>query len=443
MKKCIQVWSTDDEVKNFLKMQVFSEYNFEVLYVQSSSEAHKQIDNQKTNIVCIIGDYFHHPMNIASYVEHIISQDMKIPFILLCEEYPTSKPQFKNFLFHTKGNAYLKYPLQSDEFLEKFKEAVAVEFTSYKEKYRRIKSEKVQYFSKANFNIYILDAKNEYVPIKPDLDDLYEGDNEHYFVQVEDYKKFFHQISDRLRKKMFSSQLNTSQKIDLQLDVISKIQRTLQEVGLSTHEIQLAQASVDASIKILDAKPKISKILGKMMNYRTYTSELALMTGYLSTAIVMHTDWASNHSFQKLTMASLVQDMTLMEPELAIISSLNSEEYQKLSQEEKEKVLNHPLSSMKILDELDDAGDIANNIRNLVLNHHERPNGKGFPRHLTGDQFSVLSCIYILAHEFSHHMLVKRPTTESMEKLVANLKKDFSTYKFEKPFVAFRKVFKK
>jgi response regulator RpfG family c-di-GMP phosphodiesterase len=90
-----------------------------------------------------------------------------------------------------------------------------------------------------------------------------------------------------------------------------------------------------------------------------------------------------------------------------------------------------------------DMKEVCLDTRNLILVHHERPDETGFPKNLSAKTLSPLSCIYILAHEFSHRLVAKPLTKEILEKSIADFQAHYTSDNFKKPYESFKKVFKK
>ncbi len=86
-----------------------------------------------------------------------------------------------------------------------------------------------------------------------------------------------------------------------------------------------------------------------------------------------------------------------------------------LKPEEKDKIVLHPLLGMKIMQKLDRTED---EIKAIVLQHHERLNGSGYPQRLTEKSIARLGRIAAVADSFSA-MLQNRPYGPSKTPLEA------------------------
>lgn len=442
MGRSILTWSNDTRSINMLRMQLYSEYNFKIIVVTNIDEAIKILSDKKQKVNCIIGTLKqgdHSVEMLAKYCQEIMC---KIPFILFVDYFPTSNRTFSRFLtINGKKNQYLKYPVNENDFLNLFQKLVQIKFTSSTEKFRRIDSSKISFFQNKKYPIYIRDHEKKYTKIEVSQDEL--NEDFIYFVSSDDYEDFFSEITELLKDKLYSSKITTQQKVKIQYTALKKVHQIVHELGLTEREIKLTDASVDACKKIINKNPRMSTLLGQMINYQHYTYELALMTAYLSSAIVSNTSWASKYSIDKMCMAALIQDISLNEENLARISDINSKEFKGLDPESKQRVVNHPLKSVELMREIDGLEDIANNIANLIEEHHERPNKETFPKNLSKEQFSPLSCIFIMAHEFSHRILEKKISADILKKILVDFEQDYSKNNFKKPYQAFIKTFAK
>lgn len=86
-----------------------------------------------------------------------------------------------------------------------------------------------------------------------------------------------------------------------------------------------------------------------------------------------------------------------------------------LKPEERDKIPLHPLSGIKTMHKLGLAFD---EMRQAVLEHHERLDGSGYPQKLKGEQVSRIGRIAAIADSFSA-MIAQRPHASAKEPLVA------------------------
>ena len=104
---------------------------------------------------------------------------------------------------------------------------------------------------------------------------------------------------------------------------------------------------------------------------------------------------------------------------------------EKLVKSEWEEIKRHTITSYNILKGADEYASLAEG----VLYHHERPDGKGYPEGLRGNEIPVLSKIIAVADAYES-MTSKRhyKKTKTKEEAIAELKK-FSGTQFDPEIV--------
>ncbi len=98
----------------------------------------------------------------------------------------------------------------------------------------------------------------------------------------------------------------------------------------------------------------------------------------------------------------------------------------KLQPQEKAKLASHPILGYELLKE---AG-FALPIQRAVLEHHEKENGSGYPRHITSEDISTYAKIISVACAFEaitapRHYRSARPKYEAMLEILRNLNKQY------------------
>jgi HD-GYP domain-containing protein (c-di-GMP phosphodiesterase class II) len=164
-----------------------------------------------------------------------------------------------------------------------------------------------------------------------------------------------------------------------------------------------------------------------------------MLTNYLSVAIAEKTDYGSASSFKKLTMSALLQDLSLESEKLAKIVDVKGEAFNKLNADEKKLVENHPHKTIELLEKVD---DFAADSRTIIMEHHERPSGIGFPRGINHLKIAPLSCVFIIAHQFAHRLLTEPLNTETLQSINVELKEQYGRGNFRKAYQGFVKAFK-
>ena len=162
---------------------------------------------------------------------------------------------------------------------------------------------------------------------------------------------------------------------------------------------------------------------------------------YICTAIAKHTEWGSDSTVFKLSLACTMHDMTLDDDDLARIESLTDPRLELFRPEQVEAFKNHPQEAAKLIK---DSKEFPADVDFIVAQHHERPDGSGFPRGLMKLRIAPLSCVFILAHEFVNRIeeMGNVYNQENRDKVYQALSQEMYTMgNFKKPFAGLRRAF--
>jgi len=123
-------------------------------------------------------------------------------------------------------------------------------------------------------------------------------------------------------------------------------------------------------------------------DYYTYTHSVnvGILSIMLSKALFKNMD---SHNMHELGAGFFLHDLGKVRVDPAIINKPG-----KLTEEEMKKMRTHPWQSYKILTE---ANQLSEECRIIALQHHEREDGRGYPRRLRGEQIHIYGRIGCIA----------------------------------------------
>lgn len=126
-------------------------------------------------------------------------------------------------------------------------------------------------------------------------------------------------------------------------------------------------------------------------DYYTYTHSVNVGLWAVSLAKTLFRDsWA--HDLHELGAGFFLHDIGKVRIDSAIINKP-----ERLTHEEMEEMKRHPALGFRILDE---TRQLTEECRTVVLQHHERPDGAGYPKGLRGDQIHLYAKICSIADVF-------------------------------------------
>ena len=216
-----------------------------------------------------------------------------------------------------------------------------------------------------------------------------------------------------------------------------KILRIDDEVHVDSDFKQIIDKAIDNIRAIVEKDQKIEHTLAVLKEhkdeYAFFTQKMNL-TSVISCILAKQLDWISKSTIDKLVYASVLCDITLaVKPELLRIRSMSDFEKIKhsLSDDDQKIFLSHPKDAANLIKRYFSSAPPETDA--LVFQHHEQPDGNGFPLRVKAERISPLSALFIVANDFAYYFLCDDEPTMDDFMLKCNSRYDF---------VNFRKVLK-
>lgn len=272
-------------------------------------------------------------------------------------------------------------------------------------KYCKIRADYFLNFTKVVCDVFIKISDEKYVRIiarhqEYDNDEIekYKGRDIHYFyIKEVDYKifinaitKFFTQRSqEKLPKLISNKNLLPTVCHETVHEIISKI-------GINEQALILTNNALNETFSLIE-KNDIFKLLKSTLHQNSFISEFSMLTSYISCAVCKESDLSGPENFLRLSLAAFFADISLDNDELAKVETLN--ELNISSDKKKKIILNHPIQSAKILEKID---GLPLGVDNIIIKHHERYDGSGFPRGIDYTRIEPLCVIFIISCELAY-----------------------------------------
>ncbi len=230
-----------------------------------------------------------------------------------------------------------------------------------------------------------------------------------FYIRNSDVGELLNRLSSHIQKLIDKSEskipITKSNAFKSAVAANELLQEIVSTIGPSAQVKSVIQENIKLTIQSLRQHPKIRDYLNIISSEKTkYIPEHSQMVGQIACLLASMMEWNSEATFHKLTLAAFIHDIVLRNPELAAIESLlELETYKRnFSELEIKDYKLHPIRSAELVQEL---SDVPQDIEMIVLQHHEKPDGSGFPRGLTHNQIAPLSAIFIIAHDLTHYTI--------------------------------------
>ncbi|MCM2351058.1 MAG: hypothetical protein NDI69_13635 [Bacteriovoracaceae bacterium] len=248
------------------------------------------------------------------------------------------------------------------------------------------------------------------------------------FLKASNFRFVLRGASDSPKKRFEQKILRIDDEVYIDKDFKESIDKAVERI----RSIVEKEAKVEQYLKVLKDKQD---------NYALYTQKMNL-TSLIACALAKQLDWISKTTMDKIVYAAVLSDITLaVRPELLQIQNLGEFEKIKntLTEEDQKIFLSHPKDAANLIKRYFNTAPPDTDV--LAYQHHELPDGSGFPQGLRAEKISPLSALFIVATEFSFYFL--KDDEPTLDDFILKCHSRFDFVNFRKVIKALERIKKK
>lgn len=287
-------------------------------------------------------------------------------------------------------------------------------------------------------DVYLKLGENNFVKILPEGEVFTQEDANKYlgkkvanlYFNSTDGKKFASIFSVQLSTKCLTKKMSADEMQDLSQAAYEATATLYRGFGWGKELAEIVDSSYRGTLEYISQNPKLKSLLfhSNRANDRYLTAH-SHFVGALSCIITKKIGWDSNFTYAKLTLAALLHDLTIpvhLEEKIVKGEKILESEY-----------LMHPNEAAELLHDLEGAPP---DVDIIIKQHHECPDGSGFPAQLQWPKISPLSAVFIAAHELSKFVWNKTDMPKAFEEFVENKKDLYKSGHFKKILEAVKEL---
>lgn len=231
------------------------------------------------------------------------------------------------------------------------------------------------------------------------------------YVRLEDYMVFTEYIYKNIRSKFKMSSKSLKDNVENGIEALSVVKEVIRSFKIDKETMQIITETADQCMSSIKSYSKLKDLLDIFIDTKGYLQGHSILLSYVTNLISLRMSWFSPLTLQKLSLAALLHDLTLSDERLARVNDLSELTYDKFTIKEMNIVKKHPQNMIEILSEIK---DFPPDVTSIILTHHEKLDGSGFPRGLQSNQFSQIGALFIIAEDFVNR-IYDRPQLDSTE----------------------------
>lgn len=439
-----------EEIRDLVEMQIHAHLDVEISMVSNGKEAY-QLWQQNGPFDLVMSDYHMPEMNGSELFRAIRKLDSTCPFILVSSHQPDQET-FSDFFIDSKHN---KSILKPDDLLSLPMMIADMTRQSSLERaaYHRVKISTLGHLNQLPADLYIRLSEKKYVKVIA-ANELFSRDLlEHYQKKVDTLyclaeqfealsQSFFEQVKSAIGAKAIDSKADSQQIVELQLESVSLAHQILNLRGITPEVIELANTTLSTVYRKVANSHQTHTILRKVLdNTASYLYIHSLSIPYVATAICHKMNWTSSATLETLATAALLHDSTLDESLIDRFFGVVFDEKRMAERKTNmglRRIYDHPMASSSLI-----TSDLhlPPMVAKIILEHHERPDGSGYPQKLTAEQIDPLSAIFIVSEAFIHEVKRRGVTNAGLEAAIVAVQQDFRKGHFASVVKALAQVF--
>lgn len=353
-------------------------------------------------------------MNAEDFYLYAKDKNDKTNFFIISDENIESLPSLAGFVTDRKFNKIIPLSTSTSQLTQKiaqiYQEKTNLSFTYEEVEYKKIRTSYFLRFNKTLCDVYVKLSEQKYVKIlnkgeiytRQDIKKWSEKKMKFLYIENQDFEEFKEEYA-RTPFLVMDKDLTPESSEEASLAAIELVHEIVKEIGVTEEVVNLVDYTVFQVESNLQKGSPLEDLLKKMHDRKDYLNDHSYMVAYMSAQISEKMTWYTEEIRKKLATAAILHDITLDNPELAMAVDLGLPELQKFPTEEVQNYKKHPMEVAQLVKE-SDSEEIPPNVDEILLYHHENPEGSGFPKRLNADRIPALCAIFNVAHAFVNEM---------------------------------------
>ncbi|MFZ9595271.1 MAG: HD-GYP domain-containing protein [Bdellovibrionia bacterium] len=229
---------------------------------------------------------------------------------------------------------------------------------------------------------------------------------EYLYILREQCDELASKYLNQLKKMINSEPLTLDAQLRALEDGTEMIHQIFKQIGFGANLQELIRSHCLFMLKIIGTRPDLGAVIHHIKKVKGDFIPLhSTYTAFTCCALAQKMGWASELTYHKLCLASILHDLTLDHSELAQIRTLKEIDLakSKYSPEEIQALRDHSEAMAKLVQ---DMTGIPPEVDMIIRAHHELPDATGFPLQLNQNKIAPLASLFIFGHSLTQDVLI-------------------------------------
>ncbi|MCM2322851.1 MAG: response regulator [Oligoflexia bacterium] len=402
----ILIVDDEPELREIVAFILESRFGAEALEAPSGRLA-LEVIQANPDLGCVISDYNMPDGNGGELFRYLRKNHPDLPFLLCSTFQPKDCPEFQD-----EVPAFtVPKPFTTSQLLQAIQTATRIEAVDPNAKpatFCRVRTSALQKTNFLTCDVYLKLSDSKYVKVMHAGDPFTEADGERYhlkkidvlYMRLRDCDTFLDRFSKEILSLSHAKQsLPGPAAMVVTQSSIEVVHELTHHLGFTPQVQELTKASVELSIRCISEDATLSRFLERLTAHPdSYITSHSSALAYVSCGVASLMSWNSEATRHKLALASFIHDLSLENDKMALDADLHGmgrfvEIY---GAEAFETFVKHPEEAAKYAQQM---REMPPDVDIILTQHHEQPDGTGFPYRQNYRRMSPLSSVFIVAHD--------------------------------------------
>lgn len=255
---------------------------------------------------------------------------------------------------------------------------------------------------------------------------LQQKDLEEVFIKQAECQQILGKIQESMSSKSFYDPKTTDEeRMTTSEQSVDVVRSVITQMGVDKQTVDILKAVNQKTISMLSESPSIFMFIKQFKKNCSEEFLRAVLTGYLTSMVIEKFPWKSAPVKEKAALASILCDITLTKEDFQSLR-----DYEENGTPLDERVKQHPFEISRLLSTKKDV--VPAETITIIEQHHELPDGTGFPASLELHRFNQLSSIFIVCQKFTENLFKENFDYSKRVDIINNMNRIYKGRTFDK-----------
>lgn len=229
----------------------------------------------------------------------------------------------------------------------------------------------------------------------------------HLYIPKNEFIQYLGAMANCLHSLAANDAVQLSEALSASTKIYESLRAGMSSIGITPETQRIMKLTVNLAARSIEKNPKLHDLfLALSQNQDCFQAWHSIALCYVSCKLSSLMTWDSQNTHYKLALAGMLHDVALRRPEWALFENESDLTKAGLNEEELLAYRRHPILAGELAKQLD---DFPGDVDYIIAQHHELPDGSGFPAGVNHTKISPLSSLFIVSHDICHRLYEEGP----------------------------------